>query len=249
MKEDYGDISHAEYSFGEGYEDSNLPKWVNVDMVNYGVSSEVKEVLIHDKIAPINTACWFTGLDKVMELDLSNLDTSNVTNMSGMFSGCSNLQTLDLSDFDTGNVTDMHVMFGNCSNLQTLNLSTFDTSKVTRMDYMFYGCSNLQTLNDTNSVTDMHGMFNGCSLLEFGNDLDITDWNVDNVRDFMNMFYLVAGDTFDISKWNIAEDADITTMFDCDASQEVITVYVKDEAIKNRFEQSNSQGDTKFLVK
>ena len=53
-------------------------------------------------------------------MDLSNFDTSAVTNMSSMFSNCSNLSTLDLSNFNTSAVTNMNLMFYSCSNLSTI---------------------------------------------------------------------------------------------------------------------------------
>ncbi|EMF0453287.1 BspA family leucine-rich repeat surface protein, partial [Enterococcus faecium] len=47
-------------------------------------------------------------------MNLSNLDTSNVTNMSYMFYYCSSLTSLDVSHFDTSNVTNMSYMFSSC---------------------------------------------------------------------------------------------------------------------------------------
>ncbi|MEB3363555.1 BspA family leucine-rich repeat surface protein [Lactobacillus sp. R2/2] len=44
-------------------------------------------------------------------LDLSNFDTSKVTNMSGMFSNDTALKQLNLTGWDTANVTDMSTMF------------------------------------------------------------------------------------------------------------------------------------------
>uniref|UniRef100_UPI00376FE7A9 BspA family leucine-rich repeat surface protein n=1 Tax=Enterococcus faecium TaxID=1352 RepID=UPI00376FE7A9 len=38
-------------------------------------------------------------------MDLSNLDTSNVTNMESIFNSCSGLTSLDVSNWDTSNVT------------------------------------------------------------------------------------------------------------------------------------------------
>ena len=52
-------------------------------------------------------------------LDLSNFDTSNVTNMGNMFRGSSGLTSLDLSGFDTTNVTNMAFMFRDCTSLTT----------------------------------------------------------------------------------------------------------------------------------
>ena len=48
---------------------------------------------------------------------------------------------LNLSNFITDNVTDMRFMFYRCSSLIELNLSNFNTNNATYYDYMFYGCS------------------------------------------------------------------------------------------------------------
>ena len=80
-------------------------------------------------------------------IDVTNLDTSQVTNMSEMFIGCENLTTLDVSHFDTSKVTDMNYMFGECNGLTSLDLSHFDTSKVTNMSNMFNYCESLTSLD------------------------------------------------------------------------------------------------------
>ena len=56
-------------------------------------------------------------------------------------SECSSLTHLDLSNFNTNNVTNMSGMFLGCSSLTNINLSNFNNSKVTNMNGMFYGCS------------------------------------------------------------------------------------------------------------
>ena len=66
--------------------------------------------------------------------------------MSSMFDYCSSLTALDVSNFDTSNVTDMSSMFDHCSSLTKLVLCSFDTSKVTDMDYMFYYTSKLDVI-------------------------------------------------------------------------------------------------------
>ena len=110
-------------------------------------------------IKPISTCMWFFYASILENLNVRNLDTSNVTNMSGMFNGCSSLESLDLSNFDTSNVTNMANMFRNCNSLESLDLSNFDTSNVTNMSYMFHGCNNLTTTlvvsNMPNGYTDM----------------------------------------------------------------------------------------------
>ena len=89
----------------------------------------------------------FNDCSGLTSLDLSNFNTSNVTDMFFMFCECSGLTSLDLSNFDTSNVTVMGFMFKSCSKLTSLDLSNFNTSNVTDMGYMFYGCSALETLD------------------------------------------------------------------------------------------------------
>ena len=63
-----------------------------------------------------------------------------------MFYGCYGLTSLDLTPLDTQNVTDMYGMFYDCHSLTSLDLTPLDTSKVTDMTYMFAGCSGLTSL-------------------------------------------------------------------------------------------------------
>ena len=61
--------------------------------------------------------------------------------MSLMFAYCSSLKELNLSNFNTNNVTDMRLMFFGCSSLKELNLSNFNIDNVTNMHFMFSRCS------------------------------------------------------------------------------------------------------------
>ena len=122
-------------------------------------------------------------------LNLSNFDTSNVADMSGMFYDMPNLTMLNLSNFDTSKVTNMDHMFENMSGLTTLNLSNFDTSKVTTMRYMFSDMFNLTTLNlsnfNTSKVTNMSGMFSNAANLT---TLDLSSFDTSQVTDMSFIF-------------------------------------------------------------
>ena len=113
----------------------------------------------------------FRQCEDITEIDLSNFDTSEVTDMSSMFYGCSSLKSLELSSFDTSNVANMRGMLYNCSSLSSLNLSNFNTSHVTNMLHMFYGCSSLSSINLFNfnipNLIDMSGIFFGCKNLGY----------------------------------------------------------------------------------
>ncbi|WP_225210293.1 bacterial Ig-like domain-containing protein [Lactococcus petauri] len=154
-------------------------------------ASVIKKISFDGKIlAAKNLLELFSGLNQVTEIEhLSNLDTTNVTKMSGLFKGMSSLTSLDLSNFDTSKVTDMSSMFLGCSSLTSLDLSNFDTSNVTTMSSMFSGMSSLNDLNISNfntaKVTNMYGMFLGPSSLT---ELDLSNFDTSNVSYMHNMF-------------------------------------------------------------
>ncbi|MGN0513043.1 MAG: BspA family leucine-rich repeat surface protein, partial [Lachnospiraceae bacterium] len=111
----------------------------------------------------------FSGCSGLTTLDVSNFDTSRVTNMASMFSGCSGLTTLDVSNFDTSKVTNMGGMFYACSSLKSLDLSNFN-SVVGITKEMFNACSDLEFLNLSNLKMGSNGcdssfMFTGCPKL------------------------------------------------------------------------------------
>ena len=162
-----------------------------------------------------NMGYMFSGMSNLTSLNLSNFDTSKVTNMYEMFDAMSNLTTLDLSNFDTSKVTDMGYMFAATSKLTTLDLSNFDTSKVTNMTGMFFRMYNLTTLNlsnfDTSKVTDMSGLFYDLPNLT---TLDLSNFNTSNVT---NMRYMFRGTsnltTLDLSNFDTSKVTDMSYMF------------------------------------
>ena len=140
-------------------------------------------------IANESMISYFDGFNKMTSIDLSALDTSEVTNMDGMFAGCSSLPSLDVSNFDTSKVTNMDGMFYECSSLTSLDVSNFDTSKVISMASMFSECSSLPSLDvsnfDTSEVTNMNDMFALCSSLT---SLDVSKFDTSKVRYMSAMF-------------------------------------------------------------
>ena len=126
-------------------------------------------------VANPNSSYLFQNLTYLSSIDLTNLDTSNITNMSYMFyyTGYSSpVFTLDLGNqFNTSEVTTMQRMFnytGRSSTVFTLDLGDkFDTSSVTNMSNMFDSTgysSTVFTLNlgdkfDTTNVKSMNSMF------------------------------------------------------------------------------------------
>ena len=65
----------------------------------------------------------FNQTDNFVELIWNN----NINNCDFMFRNCKDIIEMDLSDFNTSEVTTMLRMFHTCSSLISLNLSNFDT--------------------------------------------------------------------------------------------------------------------------
>ena len=135
---------------------------------------------------------FFSNNGSLTFLDLSNFDTSNATDMSGMFFNINPFGSisLDLSNFNTSKVKRMYNMFASCSGLRSLDLSSFDTSQVTNMSNMFCFCSRLISLDlsnfNTSHTKDMYWMFAYSSSLE---TLDLSSFDTSQVTSMGSMFY------------------------------------------------------------
>ena len=92
-----------------------------------------------------------TNSDLLKTLNLSNLNTSQITSMSAMFSDCTSLASLNLSNWDISQVKFINGMFQQCSGLASLDLSHFDIAKAYAFSvWMFYNCSSLKTIKVIN---------------------------------------------------------------------------------------------------
>jgi surface protein len=117
---------------------------------NNARTNQINEILSLCK-KPAKMGYMFQNCTNITELDLTAIDTSEVSGMGYMFSGCSNLEQLNISNFNTSKVTQMFRMFENCKKLKKLDLSSFDTSKVTNTGNLVSGCTLLDTLIINNS--------------------------------------------------------------------------------------------------
>lgn len=154
----------------------------------------------------------------IESIDLSNFDTSNVTDMESMFYGCNSLTSIKgLENFDTSQVTNMSQMFYDCAKIRTLNVSNFDTSNVANMSDMFSMCDLLSDIKglenfNTSQVTTMESMFYGCDSLT---SLNLSNWNTSNVIRAGSMFSFCSGlRTIDLSNWKTSNLKVIASMFD-----------------------------------
>ena len=196
--------------------DYEIKLWLDpTDKTAYYYTETEKVYLNRDSSDMFRTWGYEQKIRNILDMDLSNFDTSNVTNMGFMFLGMSNLTSLNLSNFDTSKVTDMQRMFWGMRNLTTLNLSNFDTSKVTNTRSMFQGMSNLTTLNlssfNTSKVTDMSDMFAEMHSLT---TLDLSNFNTSKVTNMSEMFRNMSNLTsLNLSSFNTSKVTDMSHMF------------------------------------
>ena len=193
---------------------SNLFKnFVNIKDIDFNNNFDTS------KATTFNT--MFANCRELIRLDLSTLDTNNVTDMENMFVSTAAVSPMKIKSikfggkFVTNKVTNMNAMFGNCGSLVTLDLSSFNTNKVVDMREMFSGCTNLETLNlnnwETLNLTTIQAMFYNCKNLI---KLNLCTFNTKTVTDAKIIFT----GTNKLSKvyvgpnWDLT-NADITNMF------------------------------------
>ena len=206
--EDASKIKHAYVSEGQTIKPLSLNGWFMltkslIDVNLKGIDSSLVE----------DMSVMFAG-SAIESVDLSCLDTSNVTNMywtfrecrnlksvnfgidtskvndmGGLFSRCSKLEAVDLSSLDTSSLKDISGLFSECSSLKSVTFGNFDTSSVTDISWLFQDCTAIRNIDlstfKTSAVKNMNGMFKGCSVLE---KIDISGFDTSSVTMMSNLF-------------------------------------------------------------
>ena len=145
----------------------------------------------NDVSSGYGTSFLFNDCNELEEVDLSEIDTTNSSDLKRMFAGCKKLPEIDVSRFNTSNARSMYWMFRNCQTVKSLDVSGFDTSNVVNMYGMFVNVSAATTITlgerfDTSNVMDYRYMFSGdSSLLTI---YAIYDFTVTNGSQSSNMF-------------------------------------------------------------
>lgn len=205
-----------------------------VQQEGFGTGEELKQFIMDNKesfrftlkvvaTVPEITDCsyLFSGCNADI-IDLSEFNTSNVTNMERMFYNCPQVWDIQFKNtetghtsFDTGKVVNMAYMFYKCAQLWHLDVSMFNTSKVTTMYGLFADCACLELSElpnfDTSNVVYMNAMFYGCAELW---ELDLTNFNTSKVESFNSIFYGCSLlNSVDITGWDTSNVNNMWGMF------------------------------------
>ena len=139
---------------------------------------------------------------KIVNLDLSSFDTSNVNNMSYCFESMHSLKNLaGLENFDVSNVTTFAYLMNDDMALLTVpNLSGWSvTDKCTNLSYM------LASIAYTPGVK---------SSSLWPSDVDYSGWNVSNVTNMSGLFMGAFNITnLDLTSWDTSKVTNMSSMF------------------------------------
>ena len=190
MRSMFNGCSELRYIDISSFDTSNL---IDIQKMFCGCHNlkEIKGINLLNPNKATDINALFMDCYSIDYLDLSNFDTSNVTNMRALFSGCQKIKEIKgINRFNTKQVINMKSMFSQCYELEFLDLLNFDTSNVTDMSFMFNECYKLSNIKgiekfNTKNVINMKSMFNNCSKLE---KLDLSSFDTSNVNDMSFMF-------------------------------------------------------------
>lgn len=159
--------------------------------------SNISSLALNENVTDINYAC--ANLNSIPKL----INTSNVTNMSGLFRYCNNITSI--YNIDTSSAQDISYMFDNCKNL--VNIPELDISNSTKASRMFSYCNNLVELPnlDTSNVKTTTGMFYHCNSLTTIPNLDIS-----NATEMTQMFTMC----YNLTEIPNLDISNVTNMFE-----------------------------------
>lgn len=219
-------------SIGDRYNafssDSKLIYFPNVNMSNvtstYNMFSSCRNLTLFPKVTLTSkltkTNSMFYDCQALQDIDVSQWDVSNVTEMTRMFAS-SRIKSFDGSMWDTSKCKNFSELFNSCYSLQSVKLdgwnfnSTKDYNSTYGPFYAMFTSTALTEISLSNVVTDqvssMYGMFSGATKVT---SLDLSSFDTRNVTTFKYMFNNCSGLTsLDLSSFDTPRVDDMSNMF------------------------------------
>ena len=179
---------------------------------------ETKEELISIITDKVNK-CESSGNDT---LDLSDIDTSNIIDMSNLFGKIVNksnnsflkygIKTINITGWDTSNVKEMNFMFRDLDEInKIIGFETWNTNNVNSFREFFCHCSELKSIDGIenfkfNNCTDIAYMFAFCNSLPESQIKAVEQWHIENAEWLSGVFIgCELLENIDLSNWKCSK--------------------------------------------
>ena len=97
----------------------------------------------HIKILDMESCFLFC--QHLEKFTINGFHTNETKSLSKLFLNSTDLKDVDLTNMNTSNITDMSFMFAN-TNIDTINLTNFKLSEVHELSGIFVGCNNTKVI-------------------------------------------------------------------------------------------------------
>lgn len=170
---DVSDVWHFNYAFYYFCQSMNNPL-SELDLTRWDMSyaTSVQYMFSQCGVKHLNVSGWSFTSDGIFSLNyfcpnasintvnMSNCNTSQITDFSYCFYNSSEIISIDMTGCDTSKATNMNTMFGGCTKLTTID-GELDVSNLTNGLYggsisnPFYNCKSLETVYIKNIYKDI----------------------------------------------------------------------------------------------
>ena len=121
------------------------------------------------------TTCMFINCIDITEVDLTNFDSSEVTNIHAMFFGCTSLISVNMPNFNVYNDILNTRMFYECRSLEYINIVNFEINDISNYDEMFKDTP--EKLIVCTTSMKLNQAFKGCEFMNCKNINNIINNN------------------------------------------------------------------------
>lgn len=125
--------------------------------------------------------------EKGHDANLNVIDTSKITDMGGLFKEHINdIENIDISEWDVSNVTNMEEMFADCKKFNS-DLSEWNVHSLRKAFAMFNNCENFDSDLSNWDVTNLEeakSMFHNCKKF----DSNLSNWDITSLEECEYMF-------------------------------------------------------------
>ena len=155
-----------------------------IDIVNKSDAKNVDLTMISPKNETSLKHLFYKN-NTLVNVDVSNWDTSKVTDFTQAISQTHNLESIDVSNWDTSNGVNFFAMFDEGYKIKIIDVSKWNMSAAENIDWMFCRCQSITSFDlstwDTRKVTSAHHLFAVCSA-------ELIDLSGIDFRQVTNMF-------------------------------------------------------------